>query len=153
MMDALRDWIVSLVAVSLLVAIVQSLTGSGAIRRAADFICALALLAALLGPLPGLKWESLLPDGDDYAEAVAKMQREMEETQTAELETGIAERTASYISDKARCAVRVETKVENGVPLPWRVELERDYEKGLSDWIFETVGIPEERQAWHGVKD
>ena len=49
--------------------------------------------------------------------------------------------------------MRVETKVEGGVPLPWRVELERDYEKGLSDWIFETVGIPEERQAWHGVKN
>lgn len=153
MMEVLREWIVSLVAVSLLVAIVQSLTGSGAVRRAADFVCALALLAALLRPLPGLEWESLLPDEADYAEAVAKLQREMESTQAAELETGIAERTASYISDKARCAVRVETKVKGGVPLPWRVELERDYEKGLSDWILETVGIPEERQAWHGVKN
>ena len=65
----------------------------------------------------------------------------------------ISEQCAAYISDKARCAVRVETKVEGGVPLPWRVELERDYEKGLSDWILETVGIPEERQAWHGVKN
>lgn len=153
MMDVLREWIVSLVAVSLLIALVQSLTGSGAVRRAADFICALALLAALLRPLPGLQWESLLPEGNDYAEATEQLHREMVASQTAELETGIAERTASYISDKARCAVRVETKVENGVPLPWRVELERDYESGLAQWISETVGIPEERQAWHGVED
>ena len=81
------------------------------------------------------------------------LQGDIEQTQAKELAAGIEERTASYISDKARCAVRVETKMENGVPLPWRVELERDYEKGLSDWICETVGIPEERQAWHGVKN
>lgn len=152
-METLREWIVSLAAVSLLIAIVQSLTGSGAVRRAADFICALALLAALLRPLPGLEWEALLHNGEDYAAATERLYREMESSQTAELEDGIAERTASYISDKARCAVRVETKAENGVPLPWRVELERDYESGLAQWISETVGIPEERQAWHGVEN
>ena len=149
-MDVLREWIISLVAVSLLIALIQSLVGGGALRRAAELVCALALLAALLRPLPGLKGEELLPDGDEYAETVARLQTELEREQAAEMETGIAERTASYISDKAHCAVRVETKVENGVPLPWRVELERDYESELSAWIGETVGIPKERQAWHG---
>ena len=46
-MELLREWIMSLMAVSLLAALVQSLVGGGALRRAADFICALALLAAL----------------------------------------------------------------------------------------------------------
>ena len=140
----------SLMAVSLLAALVQSLVGGGALRRAADFICALALLAALLRPLPGLDWESLLPDADAYRDSAERLQMQLEKEQDAQLAAGIAERTASYISDKARCAVRVETKTENGVPLPWRVELERDYESELSAWIEETVGIPKERQAWHG---
>lgn len=149
-MELLREWIMSLMAVSLLAALVQSLVGGGALRRAAEFICALALLAALLGPLPGIKWESLLPDADAYADSVNRLRLQLEQEQEAELASGIAERTAAYISDKARCAVRVETKTENGVPLPWRVELERDYESELSAWIEETVGIPKERQAWHG---
>lgn len=150
MMELLREWIVSLMAVSLLAALVQSLAGSGALRRAAEFICALALLAALLGPLPGLDWGSLLPDAEAYRDSAERLRLELEREREAELTAGIAERTASYISHKARCAVRVETNAEGGVPLPWRVELERDYESGLSAWIEETVGIPKERQAWHG---
>ena len=149
-MELLREWIMSLVAVSLLSALVRSLVGSGSLRRAADFICALALLAALLRPLPGIRWEELLPDADAYAARAERMQLQLERQQESDLASGIAERTAAYISDKAGCAVRVETKMENGVPLPWRAELERDYERELSAWISETVGIPKERQAWHG---
>ena len=149
-MELLREWIMSLVAVSLLSALVRSLVGSGSLRRVAEFICALALLAALLRPLPGIRWEDLLPDTDEYAGSVERLQLQLEQKQDDRLAAGIAERTAAYISDKARCAVRVETKMENGVPLPWQAELERDYERELSDWIGETVGIPKERQAWHG---
>ena len=152
-MELLREWIMSLVAVSLLSALVRSLVGSGSLRRAAEFICALALLAALLRPLPGIRCEELLPDADAYAGSVERLQLQLEREQEAQMASGIAERTAAYISDKARCAVRVETRTENGVPLPWRVELERDYEKELSAWIGETVGIPKERQAWHGVEN
>ena len=148
-MELLREWIMNVVAVSLLGALVRSLVGSGSLRRAAEFICALVLLAALLRPLPGIRWEDLLPDAEAYAGGVNRLQLQMEREQAEQLAAGIAERTAAYISDKARCAVRVETQTENGVPLPWRVELERDYESGLSDWIEETVGIPKERQAWH----
>ena len=85
-----------------------------------------------------------------YQLSVERRQKELEKEQREELQALIEQQTAAYISDKARCAVRVETKVENGVPLPWRAELERDYERELSDWIGETVGIPKERQAWHG---
>lgn len=149
-MELLREWIMSLVAVSLLSALVRSLVGSGSLRRAADFICALALLAALLRPLPGIRWEELLPDADACAGRAERLRLEMEREQEVQLSSGIAERTAAYISDKAGCAVRVETKTVDGVPLPWRAELERDYEGELSNWIAETVGIPKERQAWHG---
>ena len=69
-MELLREWIMSLVAVSLLSALVRSLVGSGSLRRVAEFICALALLAALLRPLPGVRWEDLLPDTDEYAGSV-----------------------------------------------------------------------------------
>ena len=153
MMESLGNWLMSLVAVSLLTALAQSLAGSGGLRRAANFTGGLVLLAALLQPLPGLDWEELLPDKEAYQAQVESLQGDIEQTQAKELAAGIEERTASYISDKARCAVRVETKMVDGLPLPWWAELDRGYDAELSAWMMETVGIPKERQEWHGAEN
>ncbi len=66
----------------------------------------------------------------DYAGEIERLQRQLEEENEAALAEGIAERTEAYISDKAASmglagACRVETRAgEDGIPLPWSVELE-----------------------------
>lgn len=66
----------------------------------------------------------------------------------------IEERTAAYISDKAKAlglsvAVRVETKTgDGGVPAPWAVRLTGTESEALASYIEGELGIPRERQVW-----
>ena len=80
----------------------------------------------------------------------------MEAEEETALKAGIAERTEAYISDKAAALggtvrARVETRTgADGVPLPWSAELEGDYTEELAQWMETELGIPRERQDWHG---
>ena len=94
----------------------------------------------------------------DYAGEIERLQRQLEEENEAALSDGIAERTEAYISDKAASmglagACRVETRTgEDGIPLPWSVELEMPRSAELAAWIEEELDIPSERQVWHGAE-
>ena len=119
-------------------------------------IGALVLLAALARPLSELGAVRMgLPD---YAGEIERLQQQMEEENEAALADGIAERTEAYISDKAASmglagTCRVETRAgEDGIPLPWSVELEMPRSAELAAWIEEELDIPSERQVWHGAE-
>lgn len=153
MMEHVRQWLVSIVAVSLLLSVVQSLVPKGSLRRAASFLSGLVLLAVLLEPLPKLDLEGL--ELRDLGEETEQVRRQLETEQKTALEAGIAERTEAYISDKAAALgltvqARVETRAgEDGVPLPWSAELEGGYTEELTQWIEAELDIPRERQVWH----
>ena len=59
MMEAVREWLTSLVLVSLLLSVAQSLIPEGTLRRAASFTGGLILLFALLRPVLGADLEHL----------------------------------------------------------------------------------------------
>ena len=157
MMEHIRQWLCSVVAVSLLVSVVQSLVPKGSLRRVSSFLSGLVLLAVLLGPLPELDLAGL--ELGNLQEETREIRQKMEAEEETALKAGIAERTEAYISDKANALgqplqVRVKTEVdEEGIPVPSLVELEGPFLPELSDWLAQEIGLGAERQVWNGGKN
>ena len=155
MMEAVRAWLTSLVLVSLLLSVAQSLIPEGTLRRAASFTGGLILLFALLRPVLGADLEHLELDFDRYQAAVEERQEELADTQTEAMASIIAEQTEAYILDKAgelgaEVTVRVETRTGgDGVPVPWSAELTGARSEALASALETELGIPAERQVWH----
>ena len=154
-MGALREWLTSLVAVSMLLSVAQNLVPEGSIRKIASFTGGLILLVVLLRPLLGADLSRLDLHLEDYERAIGQRQEELASAGEAELAGIIEERTAAYISDKAdtlglAVKVQVETKpAGDGVPVPWRAELWGPRSPALATYMEEELGIPGERQVWH----
>ena len=154
-MGALREWLTSLVAVSMLLSVAQTLVPEGSIRKITSFTGGLILLVVLLRPLLGADLSRLDLHLEDYERAIGQRQEELASAGEAELAGIIEERTAAYISDKAdtlglAVKVQVETKLAgDGVPVPWRAEIWGPRSPALATYMEEELGIPGERQVWH----
>ena len=154
-MGALREWLTSLVAVSMLLSVARTLVPEGSIRKISSFTGGLILLVVLLRPLLGADLSRLDLHLEDYERAIGQRQEELSAAGEAELAGIIEERTAAYISDKAdtlglAVKVQVETKpAGDGVPVPWRAELWGPRSPALATYMEEELGIPGERQVWH----
>ena len=70
MIAAVREWLTSVVAVTLLLTVAQTLIPEGNIRKIAAFTGGLALLAALLQPVLRTDLSRLELDLDAYGQAV-----------------------------------------------------------------------------------
>ena len=81
-------------------------------------------------------------------------QWELESAQTDALAAGIAERAATYISDKGAAlgltvTAAVETRAgDDGIPVPYSAVIEGPWSEALSACIAQDLGIPAERQTW-----
>ena len=159
MIGALREWLTSIVVVTLLLSVVQALVPEGSIRRVASFVGGLILLAVLMRPVLGTDLERLQLDLGGYEQELKNAREELASSRETELTERIEERTAAYISDKAdalglKVVVRVEaTTGPDGVSLPEKVELTGPYSRELADFMTRELGIPAERQVWHERKN
>lgn len=155
MIAAVREWLTSVVAVTLLLTVAQTLIPEGNIRKIASFTGGLVLLAALLQPVLKTDLTRLELNFDAYADAVEERRAELEQAGEEELASVIASRTEAYILDKAArlgrpVTVRVETAAgEEGVPLPWSAEVRGPHSEELAAYMERELGIPRERQVWH----
>lgn len=155
MMESLRTWLSSIVAVTLLLAIAQSLVPEGTLRRVAGFTGGLVLLVALLRPLLAGGLPDLGLETEEWTKAIEEQQATLSRQGEDALAGLIAERTASYISDKGAAlglevTAAVETRTgEEGVPVPYSVELEGPYSEELASYIADELNIPPERQVWN----
>ena len=159
MMGAVREWLTSIVVVTMLLSVAQSLIPEGGIRKIASITGGLVLLVALLQPILGADLERLELRLEDYETAIEKRQEELAEAGEAELQGIIAERTAAYISEKADTlglSVTAEVRTEpgpDGVPVPVEVELRGQPSEELAAYVEHELGIPRERQVWHERKN
>lgn len=157
MIGAVRSWLTSIAAVTLMLTVVQTLVPEGTLRKIAGFTGGLLLLAALLQPVLKTDLGRLRLDFSDYEAAIEARTEELNASGKEELAAIIAGRTAAYISDKADAlglgsvTARVETDGET--PVPVSVELTGPYSRDLADWIAAELGIPAERQVWHEGKN
>lgn len=159
MTQALRSYLLAIVAVSLLTAILLGLLPKGGVRRAAGLTCAMALAVVVLRPVAAL-------DGESLARAIARLEMESEQLRTGvevknrELVAAIIKQNAeTYILDKAasmNMELRAEVTVESGsgYPYPTAVTLTLtgsptlEQRQALSACIAENLAIPAERQTW-----
>lgn len=159
MIGALREWLTSIVVVTLLLSVAQTLVPEGSIRRVASFVGGLILMAVLLRPVLGTDLERLQLDLGGYEQELKNAREELASSRETELTERIEERTAAYISDKAdalglKVAVRVEAATgPDGVSLSEKVELTGPYSRELADFMTRELSIPAERQVWHERKN
>lgn len=155
MMESLRTWLSSIVAVTLLIAMAESLVPEGTMRRVAGFTGGLVLLLALVRPVLAGGLPDLTLETEAWTKAIEDQQASLSRQGEDALAALIAERTASYIWDKgAALGLEVKANVETrtgeaGLPVPERVELEGPYSKELADYITHELNIPPERQVWN----
>lgn len=155
MIAAVREWLTSVVAVTLLLTVAQTLIPEGSIRKIAAFTGGLVLLAALLQPVLRTDLSRLQLDFELYDSMVQERQAELADARDRELAEVIASRTEAYILDKAAqlglpVTVRVETETgAEGVPLPASADVAGPRSEELAAYMERELGIPRERQVWH----
>lgn len=155
MLDAVREWLSSVIAAAFLTAAAQSLIPEGAARKAAGFAGGLAMVCVLLGPLTGLDLRSANAAYADCAGEIEARRADLQSRSDEALEQLIAQRTEAYISDKAArmgvtCAARVLVeKNADGVPVPAEAELTGACPPELAEALERELGIPKERLIYH----
>lgn len=155
MIGAVREWLTSIVVVTLLLSVAQTLMPQGTIRKIASFTGGLILLAALVRPVLDADLGRLELDLGEYEASISRRRAELDAAEKEAMAELIEERTAAYISDKANTLglsveVRVEAETgEDGVPAPFSVRLKGPRSEELAAYIEGELGIPRERQVWH----
>ena len=155
MIGAVRAWLTSIVMVTLLLSVAQTLIPEGTIRKIAGFTGGLILLVALLRPVLGADLERLHLDLGDYERAIEERQEELASAGNAELKALIESQTAAYISDKANAlglevTVRVEAEAgADGIPVPAAADIQGARSEELASAVEQDLGIPRARQSWH----
>ena len=159
MIDALRTWLTSVIMVAMLLSLVQVLIPKGSVQQIASFTGGLILMLALLCPLLGVEFSEVLPDLQRYQAEIYQRWEELEAVEVGYWEESIAEKTQAYISDKGAqmgwegtVRVTVENSPE-GVPVPTRAELTGPHCEALEQMLVRELGIPVERQVWHGCEN
>lgn len=158
-MELIRNWILGVTCAAMLVAVADSVTPPGTVKKLAKLTGGLVLLLAVIRPLMGLDYQSL-------SLALAENRFEWEEDAAGKgsalgtdlMKSIIAERTGAYILDKAnalgvRCAVEVECAVgEENLPYPVSVcitgKLTQSQRETLEREIEADFAIPADQQLY-----
>jgi len=157
MMITLKNWLTAILAATLLLTVAEKLVPEGSLRKIASMTGGLILLIVLVQPLTKLQLGRLQIDYDSYSASIEERQAELQAENEAELTELIVERTEAYILDKAAalgisCQVEVTTKTgEDGIPRPDSAVLSCGESAELAAYLENELGIPKERQVFHGT--
>lgn len=155
MMDGIRQWLLGVLAAAMALSLLYALLPKGAVRGAARATGGLILLLVVLGPLAGLELSDLALRYEDLSRDMERQAEAYRQEGQAQLELGIQQRTAAYISEKAAqlglsCRPRVETAWRDGVPYPSGVTLDIAENQALAEVLTDELGIPPSQQHWLG---
>lgn len=157
MTEALRSYLLSVIAAALLAAAAMSLLPKGSVRRVLGLCCGMLLAVTALRPVLRL-------DETALSQSLARFQMQAETARTGievknrELVAAIIKsNTETYILDKAsalglEAEVEVTVELEAAYPYPSAVTLTGSasaaQKQALRDYISENFAIPAERQTW-----
>lgn len=153
-MGPVRQWLLGVVLTAFAAALARQLAPEGRESAAVRLVGGLLLVLALLRPLAGADWSGLALETGGFQVQAEEQARLYREKQMEELSAVIAEKTGTYIWDKAYqlgLDVSVSVRVaagESGIPLPESVTIAGPYSPALAAAIEEGVGVPVERQYW-----
>ena len=158
MIEVVREWITSIVMVTMLLTVAQSMIPEGRIQKIFSFSGGLVLLIALLQPVLNLDPVDVDFHMETYEEEVRIRQEELTRAAGAEWETIIEQETAAYISDKAESlgldvSVRVRAESDGENPPILTTEITGETSESLAMYLVEELGIPRERQVWNNEGD
>lgn len=163
MIQSLKDWLMGLIAASVLCAAAESLMPQGSVRRVGQLVCGLVLLLLLLKPLSALTGVDAAGYLAGYAEKLRQeeslLQEQVEQGQKAVIE----EHCAAYISDKAAdlgvtCRAEVVCAYDaDGLCLPVEVSLWGAFsdvqQSRLTELLEQELGIAPDRQHYYLAKE
>ena len=153
MIDAIKTWIIGVIAISFAVSLGEQMVTQKAIGRVWSLAGSILVILAVLSPLvrlPGGGGRLALSHHRGEVEEMTEMLRRQGEE---ELALGIAGQLEAYISDKAKALglageIRVKTSAEEGVVVIEGVELAMPFDPQLSDYLSREVGLSREEQQW-----
>lgn len=155
-MSALRTYLLSVAAASLLCGVVLSLLPKGGIRGIVRLLGAMLLIMAVVSPVLKLDTETISVELDNihtYASDIQEKSLEESERLFSQL---IKEQCEAYILDKAgRSVQELDVQIimgHDGYPHPVGVKLCGDLssedKRYISAVIEQDLGIPKQRQEW-----
>ena len=157
MMELLRQWLVGVTCAAMIIALADSLTPSGTVRKVGKLVGGLVLLLAVLQPVLTFDYSAMAIAATDYQAAFGSYDLELEETDLDLMKTIIAERTGAYILDKAAqqgiaCQVTVQAAGEGEWPVPETVTVQGtltgEQREALERQIEADFAIPVQRQFY-----
>lgn len=159
MSQAVRDYLLGVVATALLAGVLLTLTPKGAVHRALTFLCGLAIILAALGPIARLDFEAMAQSLARTQVGAAASAGEIQADNEALISAIIKEQTESYIWDKAGALglslSRVEAEIQTGgaYPYPYSVRISGTWTPEARDrlrrLVEQELAIPAARQEWH----
>ncbi|MCD7749971.1 MAG: hypothetical protein LUH42_07960 [Oscillospiraceae bacterium] len=154
----MKDWIMGIVAASVLRSIAMALTPPGRVRSVTGLVCAVVCALALVSPVLEIDLDDLAVGLAEYEQMAEEVVSQSEEETKMLNRAYIEEEYEAYILDKAaETGVAIETVSvtarwddEAMVWYPWQAVLGAAYDGTLSQTIEAQLGIPAERQEWSG---
>ena len=154
-MDGIRNYIMGVVAVSMICSIVLTLSSKGKTTyKIITMICGVVMTMAIISPITNIKPISFGTDMLDIYDDGKQVALTASEDSRKELRSIIQERIQAYILNMATtydCSLDVLVTL-NEDNTPDTVELVGDISPGskvkLQKQIENDIGIPKERQKW-----
>lgn len=151
MMEGVRVWLMSILAVSLLCALAEALMPKGPVKGVGKLVCGLVLAAVVVSPVVRLDLEGGRQWLEDWNVGLEQREEELKKQVDEEMKTIIEQEYEAYIVDKAaqlgaQCTARVECRQEGeGVYLPETVwisgSLAPQQREALSGALLEELGL------------
>ncbi len=158
-MEDLGRYILSVTAATLLLSVLQSITGKkGTYGALLKLIGGLFLSFTIIAPVADIELDRVLEFPWDFAAQGSAIASRGQEYAQDQLHGIIKDRCEAYILDKAQtyqANVTVEVFLSQGeVPVPSSVRLRGNISpyarQALQQWIQNDIGIPKEHQVWIG---
>lgn len=157
-MTILKDWLLSVTAAALAVALAQAVTPEGTVKKVGALVGGMVLLLVLVKPVLAIDLEDL---ADLTASYLPQTETEIDQGEQI-MKSLIAQKTSAYIVDKGaalgltcQAVVTVETD-ESGWPVPWAAEIFGSFSpeerSALSEALEGELGIPPSRQSFTEVE-
>jgi hypothetical protein len=159
MMDAMRQYIISVTAAAILCGIVKGIHfGDGASGALIRLIAGIFLALVVVSPLSGIRIEDFLTCTRDYSLAGDTAAALGEDAAIEAMASVIKSNTEAYILDKAaamEAALAVEVTLSDELPpVPVEVRLSGDIspyiKTRLQSILEDDLGISKENQIWTG---
>ena len=159
MMELIRQWLVGVTCAAMIVAVADSLTPKGTVKKIGRLVGGLVLLLSVVKPLMGLDYSVLAMSTVTYQQAADTLGEDLSKTNLDLMKTIIGEKTGAYILDKATAlgadcqSVTVTCELGEGeMPYPSAVTVSGALTQGqrsaLSKVIEADLGIPAARQSF-----